>query len=188
MLTCRSQSYRSRSRNCFAPLRHRLRNWSRRRRRAQPLGCAQSVVLTPSPPLVAPQLGISQGYVSHATLSPRSLSSPLPPGCQDTPPNCVTSWAFKPATPTLAHNKSPGTLHADSEIAAFTRLASKVRHKTSASNLKPPRMTRDVVLSRRPSTLPSSKPLLSSKPLRSRPRHPPSATSRPPPSRRPALP
>jgi len=47
---------------------------------------------------------------------------------QDAPANCVTSWSFKPATPTLVSSKSPSTQHADTEIASFTRPVPKVRH------------------------------------------------------------
>lgn len=68
---------------------------------------------------------------------PLVSSYPRPPGVQDTPPNCVTSWAFKPATPTLLHNKSPATQIADSEIAAFTRPVSKVRKRKPESNTNP---------------------------------------------------
>ena len=50
------------------------------------------------------------------------------PAGQDAPANCVTSWSFKPATPTLVSSKSPSTQHADIEIASFTRPVPKVRH------------------------------------------------------------
>jgi hypothetical protein len=56
---------------------------------------------------------------------------------QDAPANCVTSWSFKPATPTLVSSKSPSTQHADTEIASFTRPVTKVRHPTLHRNAQP---------------------------------------------------